>query len=302
MRTEQHALKTSLAGAVALAVLGTVFGLASGSAAILFDGVFSMIDALMSVVSIAVVNLIARTTTSGVSRRFGRGFWHFEPMVLVANALILVAVMTYALVESVLAVLSGGRDVELGLAIVYAAVVLVLTTTIGLLEHRANKRIGSALVAVDVKGWLMAGGITGALLVAFVVGVLIDGTRFEDAVPYIDPVILIVVAVVLVPVPLATLKKAVAEVALVTPAALLDEAEQLAAEVVEAEGFVSAKVYAAQIGRSRQVEVVFLVRAGEAPRCLEEWDAIRGRVTDALGDGNRNHWITVAFTTRPQLT
>lgn len=302
MRTEQQALTTSLAGAVTLAVLGTVFGLASGSSAILFDGVFSMVDALMSVVSIAVVRLITRSTAVGLSRRFGRGFWHFEPMVLVANALILVTVMTYALVESVLSVLEGGRDIELGLAIVYAAVVLVLTLTIGLLEHRANRRIGSAIVAMDVKGWLMAGGVTGALLVAFVVGVLIDGTRFEAATPYIDPVVLIVVAVVLVPVPLATLRRALSEVALVTPAALQDEAESVAAEVVASEGFVSSKVYAAKIGRSRQVEVLFLVPEGEAPRPLEEWDDIRTRVVDALRGDDPNHWITVAFTTRPHLT
>lgn len=302
MRTEQQALSTSLAGAVVLAVLGTVFGLASGSSAILFDGVFSMIDALMTVVSIAVVRLITRSTASGLSERFGRGFWHFEPMVLVANALILVSVMTYALVESVSAVLAGGRDIELGTAIVYAVIVLVLTTTIGFAEHRANKRIGSALVAMDVKGWLMAGGVTGALLVAFVIGVFLDGTRFEDAIPYIDPVVLIVVAVALVPVPLGTLRRALAEVALVTPVDLHEEAERLAAEVVEAEGFLSSRVYAAKVGRSRQVEIIFQVAEGEPPRPLEEWDAIRDRLTAALGDDDPNDWITIAFTTRPHPT
>lgn len=302
MRTEQQALTTSLVGAVVLAVLGTVFGLASGSSAILFDGVFSMIDALMSVVSIAVVRLILRSTASGLSPRFGRGYWHFEPMVLVANALILVTVMTYALVESVLSVIDGGRDIELGVAIVYAAVVLVLTTTIGVTEHRANKRIGSALVAMDVKGWLMAGGVTGALLVAFVVGVLLDGSRFEWAVPYIDPVVLIVVAVVLIPVPLATLRRALAEVALVTPEDLRDDAERLAAQTVEAEGFLSSRVYVVKVGRSRQVEIIFQVAPGEPPRRLEDWDTIRGRVTDALGGDDPNDWITIAFTTRPHLT
>ena len=302
MRTEQQALRTSLVAILALAALGIGFGLVSGSSAIVFDGVFSLMDAVMSIVSIAVAGLIARSTTVGLSRRFSMGYWHFEPMVLAVNALMMIAVTVYALVDSVSAILGGGRDIEFGPAIAYAVIVLVLTVVIGTLEYRANRRIDSALVAIDVKGWVMAGGVTAALLVAFTIGLLIDGTRFAWAMPYVDPAVLALVALVLIPVPLGTLRRALAEVALVTPSALRDEAERVALRVVEEEGFTESFVYTAQVRRARRVEATFLVPEDLPARPLADWDRIRQRVTDELGGGDPNHWITVFFTTRRELT
>ena len=302
MRTEQQALRTSLVAILALAALGIGFGLVSGSSAIVFDGVFSLMDAVMSIVSIAVAGLIARSTTVGLSRRFSMGYWHFEPMVLAVNALMMIAVTVYALVDSVSAILGGGRDIEFGPAIAYAVIVLVLTVVIGTLEYRANRRIDSALVAIDVMGWVMAGGVTAALLVAFTIGLLIDGTRFAWAMPYVDPAVLALVALVLIPVPLGTLRQALAEVALVTPSALRDEAERVARRVVEEEGFTESFVYTAQVGRARRVEATFLVPEDLPARPLADWDRIRQRVTDELGGGDPNHWITVFFTTRRELT
>ncbi|WP_258934326.1 hypothetical protein [Nesterenkonia pannonica] len=67
MRTEQQALKLSLAGILLVAALGVGFGLISGSFAILFDGVFSLVDAVMSVVSITLAGLIAKSAANELS-------------------------------------------------------------------------------------------------------------------------------------------------------------------------------------------------------------------------------------------
>jgi len=302
VRTEQQALRTSLVAILALAALGIGFGLASGSSAIVFDGVFSLMDAAMSIVSIVVAGLIARSTTVGLSRRFSMGYWHFEPMVLAVNALMMISVTVYALVQSVSSILSGGRDIEFGPAVAYAVIVLVITLVIGTLEYRANRHIDSALVGMDIKGWVMAGGVTAALLMAFTIGLLIDGTRFAWAMPYVDPVVLALVALVLIPVPLGTLRQALAEVALVTPTGLREEAERVARLVVEEEGFTESFVYTAQVGRARRVEATFLVPEDLPPRPLADWDRIRQRVTDELAGRDPNHWITVFFTTRRELT
>lgn len=201
MRTEQQALRTSFVAILVLSALGIVFGIASGSFAIMFDGVFSLVDAFMSMVSILVAGLITRSASGALSRRtqerFSMGFWHFEPMVVAVNALVMLVVIAYGLVQAVSAIVSGGRPIEFGPAVAYASLVLVITLTVGLVEHRANRRIQSAFVAMDVKGWLMAGGVTGALLIAFAVGMLIDGTSWAWLMPYVDPAVLILVSLAL---------------------------------------------------------------------------------------------------------
>lgn len=299
VRTEQQALRVSLVAVLLLSALGIGFGLVSGSAAILFDGVFSLVDALMSVISIILAGLLAKSRSEGLPRRFSMGFWHFEPLVLCLNALVMMAVAGYALLQAVTALLDGGREVEFGPAVVYTVVVLLLAGTTAALEHRATRRIGSALVAMDVKGWLMGAGVTGALLIAFLVGMVIDGTSHEHLLPYVDPVVLIVVASVLIPVPVRTLLRALSEIALVTPPELHAEARAVADRVVAEEGFLSADVHAAQVGRSRQLEIVFHVSPppDTPPRPLTQWHGIRRRVAGELGGDDPDSWITVWFTT-----
>ena len=75
-------------------------------------------------------------------------------------------------------------------------------------ERRVNRRIRSEFLALDANAWLMTAGLTGALLVAFVTGLLIQGTELEWVSPYIDPIILALVCLVIIPVPAGTVKRA----------------------------------------------------------------------------------------------
>lgn len=79
--SEQGLLRTSIAVTLFIAIIGIAFGLASGSFSIVFDGVYSLVDASMSGLSLVVVRLItAHTTSVQMSRklreRFTMGFWH----------------------------------------------------------------------------------------------------------------------------------------------------------------------------------------------------------------------------------
>ncbi|MDO5617226.1 cation diffusion facilitator family transporter [Kocuria sp.] len=306
MRTEQQALKISLVAVLVLSALGIGFGLVSGSFAIMFDGVFSLVDAVMSVVSIMLAGLIAKSASNTLSRRtqdrFNMGFWHFEPLVLAVNALMMISVTAYALFQAISSLLTGGREINFGPAVGYAAVVVVITLVIGVVEHRANRRIQSALVAMDVKGWLMAGGVTGALLIAFVLGMFLEGTQAEWLMPYVDPAVLTVVAMVLLPVPFTVLRKSVAEIALVTPADLQQQAQEVAAAVAQQEGLPHYRAYASRQGRARTIDIVFYAEPGMAPRPLEDWDRIRDDVRARLDGHDPHSWITVSFTTKAPPT
>ena len=70
---EQRLLKLSIAVTIGVALVGVVFGLLSGSMSIVFDGVFSAIDAAMSGLALFVSRLVTRVTEN---RRFQFGYWH----------------------------------------------------------------------------------------------------------------------------------------------------------------------------------------------------------------------------------
>lgn len=304
MPSEETILKRSLVGILFVSALGIGFGIVSGSFAILFDGVFSMLDAAMTVLSLFVARLITRSTLEKglpehLHRRFSLGFWHLEPMVLTLNATVLLSITLYAGFSAVTSLLSGGRTMEFGPAMIYAAVVVALSAVMGWYEHRANRRIKSDFVKMDVIGWIMAGGITAALLVAFAIGFSLEGTRHGWIAPYIDPAVLLLVCLALLPVPIGTLRRAVAEVLLMTPDDLLSKVEGVADGIVAEQGFVGHRAFVARVGRGTQIELYFIVPLDFPPRRLEEWDALRDQIGAEIGGDPRHRWLTIAFTTDP---
>lgn len=304
MKTENQVLRSSLIATLVVAGLGIVFGLTSGSFAIVFDGVFSLVDASMTLLSMGVANLITRSIRDGglserLNDRFTMGFWHFEPMVVALNATVLLSVTGYALLNAILALQDGGREMSFGPAIIYAVVVVAICFTMGYLEHKANKRIKSDFVTMDIKGWIMAGGIAFSLVIAFGLGMFVDGTKYAWIMPYIDPAVLALVCIMLLPVPFMTMLKAIGEVVMMTPADLKAHVDEVCAEFVEEEGFLAHNAFVARLGRADQIEIYFIVPPEQPARRLEEWDELRDRLGVALGKSSPHRWLTIAFTTDP---
>lgn len=307
MLSEQGLLRLSIAVTVLVAGFGIVFGLLSGSFSIVFDGVYSLADASMSVLALIVVSLIRRHTATGdahqrLTERFNMGFWHLEPMVLSINGILLCGVSLYALINAIGSLLSGGRHLEFGFAIVYAALTSLVCFGLAALEFRANKRIGSDFVALDAKAWIMSGSISLALLIAFIIGALLQGTEYAWLGPYIDPAVLAVICLIIIPMPIRTIRQALADVLMVTPPALKQHVDEVAAQVVAQYGFLDWQGYVAKVGRARQIELHFIVPSDWPAWTLSEWDAVREVVGEAIGGEGPNRWLTIAFTTDPQWT
>jgi predicted Co/Zn/Cd cation transporter (cation efflux family) len=262
-----------------------------------------MTDASMTVLALVVSNLIASSATdekNPLVKHFTMGFWHLEPMVLGLNGILLTGAAIYALINAVSSIMNGGRLFDFGAAITYSVVTLVITIGMAVVSARANRTIQSEFVALDVKSWIMSSGLTGALLVAFLGGALIQGTEHEWMSPYIDPVALALVCLVIIPIPAGTIRRALADILLVTPADLKSHVDAVAEAIVQRHGFLSYRAYVARVGRGRQIELYFIVPGNFPARKLQDWDAIRDEVGVAIGNEGPDRWLTIAFTTDPE--
>lgn len=302
---ERGVLRTSIAVTFVIASLGIGFGLYSGSFSIAFDGVYALLDGGMSLLSLVVVNLITSYATAGhlsrkLRERFSFGLWHLEPMVLGLNGTLLISASLYALVTAVGSLLRGGRDLEFGAALIYAVVTVIVCSTIALVEWRANRTIKSEFIRLDVRGWIMSTGITAALLIAFLIGWAVQGTSWQWISPYIDPAVLAVVCALIIPLPVATIRQALSDIFLITPTDLKAHLDKVATDFVDKHGFVSHRAYAARVGRSKVIELYFIVPADAPARTIGEWDALRDEIGDLVGDEGPDRWLTIVFTGDPE--
>ncbi|MBB3595991.1 putative Co/Zn/Cd cation transporter (cation efflux family) [Rhizobium sp. BK529] len=301
MLSEQGVLRISIAATVVVATLGVVFGILSGSFSIAFDGVYSLADAAMTALALWVSSLIIKSTQSDarsgrIRNRFTMGFWHLEPIVLMLNGCLLMTVGVYALISAIISILNGGHELRFGMAIAYSAATVLVCAVMAVLGIRLNRRIKSDFISLDVKAWIMSGGIALALLIAFLIGMAARSTPLAWLAAYMDPAVLTLVCLVMIPLPIGTVWKALKEILLIAPLDLQEHVDRIASDTVRRLGFVSHRAYVAQVGRAKQIELYFIVPEGLPAKTVEEWDALRDEIGNAIGDESANRWLTIAFT------
>ncbi|NQW54346.1 MAG: cation diffusion facilitator family transporter [Rhodospirillales bacterium] len=294
---EQRLLKLSIAVTIGVASVGVVFGLLSGSMSIVFDGVFSAIDAAMSGLALLVSRLVSRVADN---RRFQFGYWHIEPMVLAFNGGTLMLLCFYAFLNSIDSLLAGGRQLNFDWAMAYAAAVGVVAFGMFFYARHRNRQIGSDFVRLDVQSWLMSAAITSALLLAFAVAWCLEGTRYAHLTPYADPLILAVLSLILVFVPIHTVRRALTEILLITPPELDARVRQILDEVVARHGFKTYTSYVAKVGRAQFIEIHVAVPPESPIDSVGEADAIRREIAEAIGGEGPHRWITIDFTADPR--
>ncbi|RAI32108.1 cation diffusion facilitator family transporter [Rhodoplanes serenus] len=301
MCNEQTVLRTSIIATIGIAAIGILFGILSGSFAIAFDGTYSLVDAAMSGLALAVARAIAAyaaetSPESPLHRRFQLGFWHLEPLVLGLNATMLMGVSVYALINAVTSLLAGGHDLAFGIAVVYAVVTFLVCAGMAWWETRINRRLKSDFVALDAKAWMMSGGITAALVLAFGIGWLMTRAGLGAYTPYIDPLVLTLICLVIIPLPFGTAKQALFDIMLMAPNELREQVETIAREAVRRYGMLSFRAYVAKVGRSRQIELHFITPPDWTVTPIREHDRIRDEVAAAIGGEGPDRWLTIVFT------
>jgi cation diffusion facilitator family transporter len=294
---EQRLLKLSIAVTIGVASVGVLFGLLSGSMSIVFDGVFSAIDAAMSGLALFVSRLVSRVAEN---RRFQFGYWHIEPMVLAFNGGTLMLLCFYAFLNSIDSLLTGGRQLNFDWAMAYAAAVGLVAFGMFFYARHRNRQIGSDFVRLDVQSWLMSAAITSALLLAFAVAWCLEGTRYAHLTPYADPLILAVLSLILVFVPIHTVRRALTEILLITPPELDARVRQVLDEVVARHGFKTYTSYVAKVGRAQFIEIHVAVPPESPIDSVGEADAIRREIAEAIGGEGPHRWITIDFTADPR--
>ena len=257
MGGEQSTLKFSIVLTVCLGVLGVASGLKTGSQAIIFDGMYSFVDVVPTVVSLLVVKLIAR----GTSHRFQYGYWHLEPLVAVLRDAILAVACIYAGVDAVNGLSSGGHAVEFDLAALWAGILSVIGILMTWFLSRRAKALKSPMLEIDARSWVVSTCLSLSLLLGFAMAAALAGTRYQGWIPYLDALALLGMALIMLPMPLIGLWRSMSDVLQVAPDELDSRVHAVMDSVVQERQLLDYTSYIAKAGRGRFVEIHILVAA-----------------------------------------
>lgn len=292
---EARLLRLSVWATVLIAGLGIILGLMARSTAILFDGLFSLVDVAITLLTLKVARLVA---TQVDDRRFQYGFWHLEPLVIALRSSVLIALVAYAFLSAVNSLLKGGYEPQLGLALGYATSVALISFGVWWWLRCQAERIDSALVRLDVKAWLLSALITTALLIAFGAALLMQGTAFEHWTRYADPLVLALVSLLLLPLPFRDARASFGEILLMSPPELDAQLRAVMTAFVRRHGFLDYRSYLSKTGRARFIEIAILVPP-DLSLPVSAIDAMRAEIGEAIGGAGSDRWLTIIFTADP---
>ena len=291
-RGEQKLLKQSTVLMFAVAIAGIVTGFISGSQSIMFDGFFSLIATFIKVLMLITATLIAKES----NQRFQFGFWHLEPMVLLIEGSFLFLIAIYAFLNGVFGIINGGRDIELGLVIVYAAVFTVIEFAYYFWVRRKNRKLKSTLIQFDNISWLVDAMLSVGLLISFIIALVLKQQGHEQWAAYVDPAILILLALSMLPPAFKILKPALRDVLGIAPDKLDDKVRDVLEEMSARHGFEGYKTYVQKHGRARFIEIHIVLPAGYPLTSIKTLDGFREEISGMLGAADSARWLTISFT------
>jgi len=214
MKTESSALYFSAVMALVIGIVAIVASLASKSQAILLDGLFNLIYFGVALVTIHVSRLATRPDDDV----YPFGYTYFESLVNLCKGLMILGVTVFAVIDAGITLLTGGREIAAGLAIIYALFATVSCSITALLMHRSLKHQSSPLVSADKMNWVVNSIISAAVLTAFSLMLLFEYLGWHVILPYIDPVLVIAVGVLCLGVPVRMASQALQELLNKAPA------------------------------------------------------------------------------------
>jgi predicted Co/Zn/Cd cation transporter (cation efflux family) len=222
-------------------------------------------------------------------------------MLNLGKGLLIGVVTVFAAVVALQAILAGGREVRGGLAVVYALIAAAGCFVLGLVQRRAARRTVSPLLQVDFRAWFVDGAISVGVALAFAISLLLEGTRAAWLVPYVDPGVVIGLALASSPVPLGIVRANWSQLLGRAPeAAIQREAQARVNQALDGIPGVTPHLRLLETGRTFYLQL-YLVAGPDAPlSSIEEMDRLRQRVLRSVRREGESVGLDVIFTRDPR--
>lgn len=275
---EKSGLYISITGSFIFGFLGVAFAIITGSQAVLLDGAFNLIGALMGIVGLEIAKSLGRPE----SEHYPIGFYALESLFVLGKGLILLLLTTYVIVNNVIILMNGGSELNLGMVLIYLSVALVGNIIVYALVRRKSARAGSPILSIEKENWKVNTLITASIAVAILIGYLFQNTFLREFIKYVDQVIVILVALISISVPFKAIKEGLGDLLLFAPA---EEMRNKARSLVEKQmtSFKSVTMNnMLMVKTGRKIWLSLFIYSRETNIATDLPDQIKAKVTSAM--------------------
>jgi len=204
---ETRILAVSALLALAFALGGLILGIMADSLVILFDGFYSLVSLLLTLLSLSVSRYFLTNPDAKPK---------LEPLVIALKGAVILLVVAVSLHSAVIALFTGGREIDISIASLFGVVnVLGCGFTWWYIVKQSGNRT-SPLIEAEAKQWKMDTLLSVAVTLGFVIALTVSFTPFDYLAVYADPLMMCLISAYFIKVPLDMVTESVSELIQVT--------------------------------------------------------------------------------------
>ena len=293
---ERRYLLMATMGNLVIGCVGIAASIISSSQAILLDGLFNLTYFVVGIFTLKVARLVQK----GDDARFPFGYAYFEPLVNGVKGMLVLGISIMALVGAIEALFAGGRPIAAGLAVAYGTFASAACWLLALITHRGAGRTGSPLIRADAENWIVNAAISSAVLLSFAAIFVMRGTALDFLVPYVDPIVVLMVVLISISVPVRMAWQALMELLNRAPSAeILADVTQSVQLCTQELPVQTLFVRVIQPGRTRMVLAHVVLPRDFQVKSLAALDDLRTRTLQRLQSSHPATALDMVFTADP---
>lgn len=212
-KREKSAMSVSLYGNLFFVVVELFMAIYTSSQAVLLDAVYDGIEFVMLLPSIFLIPLLYKPA----NEEHPYGYMQLETLFLVIKGSTMSAVTLGLICNNVLFLIHGGRSIHFRTVAYFELFACVLGVVVYLFLRWKNRNLNSPLITAEADGWKIDSVISFGMTAAFFLPEIIRFSWFQPFVPYLDPLLTVILSMIMLPIPLKTVITAFRDLMLIPP-------------------------------------------------------------------------------------
>ncbi len=188
-------IRISTIGNLTFGLIGIAFAIITHSRSILFDGLYSFVLSLFTLISAKVVRLV----TKGQTVQYQFGYGAYEPLLIIVKSIFLFALYLTLGYEALKYLFTGGYNVSTSYALIYSLFSTIACFFIWLILRKSARKNISPVLKAESYGWFLDTILSGAVLLAFVVINILNKIGAYTIANFIDPFITLCLVILMLP-------------------------------------------------------------------------------------------------------
>ena len=288
---ETTGVKISMAGSTLLSLSAVVIALMAKSQAILLDGLYTFVTLMTAFISLKVIDLVKTPETK--NRPFG--YMALEPFFNLTKSLAALILLAVFLISNIQELCTGGRIISLDMTSIYIFICLIVYLIILRLLAKCGRQTSSSILKLEIRNWYIDALLTVGIALSLVIAMILLNLGYTRILPYVDPVIVIALIAVSLPVPLKIFLDEFGRLLLVSPEnSIEDEVKKQIQDPIAKYGLVDLQVWGLKSGRTHYLFLYSGLK--EEQTTIKHLDEIRAAIFHELSKLYPKFWADIMFT------